>query len=312
MVKIKTWVFAGAALVAVAISLWLWARPGALSDQDFAARYQAPLPPPSFDLDIYHLGHSLVGRDMPAMLAALGGHDYGYQLGWGASLKGHWTNDIPGYADENIGPNFIPAHQAIGGGQFGIVVLTEMVEIKDAIKYHDSPDYLKLCEKQARSARPDTRLYLYETWHRLDDPQGWDDRIQSDLGEYWEGELLRRAMADKDVGTIYVIPGGQVMLEAVEAIEAGKIDGLTRREDLFALDAQGHTDPIHFNQIGAWLMAMTHYAVIYQKSPVGLPLALPDSNGQRMAPLSEQAARALQTIVWQVVTNYPLTGVPNG
>lgn len=301
-------VFCGIAL-AVATA-WVSLRPNVLSDEEFKSHYLAPADPPSKGLSLYHLGHSLVGRDMPAMLSALGGHEFAYQLGWGASLKGHWTREVPGFAEENIGDHFKPAHSAAESGDFDVLILTEMVEIKDAIKYFDSPEYLSLWVKKARSARPDIRVYLYETWHRLDDPQGWDDRLENDLAVFWEGELLRRAMAKEGVGTIYVIPGGQVMLAAVMAIEAGKIPHLTSRVELFSSDSSGNVDPIHFNHIGAWLMAMTHYAVIYQQSPLGLPSALPDANGKMMTPLPRETALALQTIVWDVVTGYALTGIP--
>ncbi len=59
-------------LVALGVALWrFWPGKG-LSDQEFAALYSVPLPPQAPDA-VYHLGHSLVGRDMPAMLAAMGG-----------------------------------------------------------------------------------------------------------------------------------------------------------------------------------------------------------------------------------------------
>jgi hypothetical protein len=45
-----------------------------------------PLPAPKGPLKTYHLGHSLVGRDMPAMLAQLAGHEYHSQLGWSKAL----------------------------------------------------------------------------------------------------------------------------------------------------------------------------------------------------------------------------------
>src|SRR6056297_2905194 len=70
--------------------------PDPLSQGEMAALYERPLPPPDGALAVYHLGHSLVGRDMPAMLgqlaSAAGREDHGYdsQLGWGTTLKAHW------------------------------------------------------------------------------------------------------------------------------------------------------------------------------------------------------------------------------
>ena len=299
----------GTATVALVAGASALMPPRPLSDADFAAHYATPLPAPDGALPVYHLGHSLVGRDMPAMLAQLAGHDHASQLGWGATLKGHWTGDVPGFAEENDHPRFRPAAEAADSGDYPVVVLTEMVEIRDAIRYFDSPEYLAKWAKRIRTARPDARIYLYETWHRLDDPQGFLARISADRVQYWEGSLLRGAKAWQGVGTLHVIPGGQVMAAAVRAIEAGQVPGLTTREDLFARDAGGAPDPIHFNDIGAYLMALAHYAVIYHRSPVGLPHALSRADGTPVTPIAPETAAALQKIVWDVVTGYAATGV---
>lgn len=301
---------AGILGVSAAAMLWWQSPQTPLSAAEFAAHYARPLPAPPAGLSVYHLGHSLVGRDMPAMLAQVASHEHASQLGWGAALKAHWTGTVPGFAEENGHPRFRPAHEAIDSGDYDVVVLTEMVEIRDAIRYFDSPDYLARWAARIRAARPEARIYLYETWHRLDDPEGWLNRLDRDLGRHWEGNLLRRAKAGNDIGTVHVIPGGQVMAAVVRAAEAGQIPGLTDRRQLFAQAPDGTTDTIHFNDIGAWLMAMTHYATIYQRSPEGLPHNLLRADGTMMAGLAPDTATALQRIVWSVVTRYPATGVP--
>lgn len=308
----RTWLGGLLAGVAGLAGLWLWRnrRPAAISDAAFAAHFSRPLPPPPERVAVYHLGHSLVGRDMPAILAQLAPHDYALQLGWGASLRGHWTGDVAGFAEENTDAHFRPASEAIDSGDYPVVVLTEMVEIRDAIRYFDSPEYLARWVARIRAARPDTRVYLYETWHRLDDPEGWLDRLDRDLARYWEGSLLRGAKAWQGVGTIHVIPGGQVMAAVVRAAEQGRLPGLTSRTQLFATDDEGLPDPIHFNDIGAVLMAFTHYAVIYQRSAPDLPVGLHRADGSLVTPLAPETVRALQEIVWQVVTSYAPTGVP--
>jgi hypothetical protein len=187
------------------------------------------------------------------------------------------------------------------------VVFTEMVELRDAIRYHDSAARLADWAAVARKARPDVRLYLYETWHRLGDPAGWLERIDADLPALWEGQVLRPAMGREGLaaGVIHVIPGGQVMAAAVRAAEAGQLPGLTRREEFF-------TDDIHLNDIGAWLIAMTHYAVLYHRTPEGLPAQLSRADGTPATPPPSDAALALQKVVWQVVTGYPASGVAKG
>ncbi|MFN3722918.1 MAG: hypothetical protein ACK4VZ_07745, partial [Paracoccaceae bacterium] len=251
------------------------------------------------------------GRDMPAMLAQMAQHDHASQLGWGSSLKDHWTGDIAGFDTENAHDRHRPAGEAIDSGDYPVVVMTEMVEIRAAIRYHDSARHLALWASRARKARPDVQLFLYETWHQTDDPEGWLERIDRDSARYWQGDLLAGAMARDGVGTIHIIPGGPVMAATVRAIEAGAVPGMTQRDDLFALNAAGAADNIHFNDIGAYLMALTHYAVIYQRSPQGLPHALTRADGSPVTALAADMAHALQQIVWGVVSGYSLTGVSN-
>ena len=143
-------------------------------------------------MPVYHIGHSLVSRDMPAMLAQLAGegHTYESQLGWGSPLIAHWEPDVEvfGFEEENAHPRYRDAHEAVGSGAYGALVLTEAVEIRDMIKYNKSWDYLARWAKKAWAANPDTRIYFYETWHPMDDPEGWLFRLDRDLGLYWEGE----------------------------------------------------------------------------------------------------------------------------
>ncbi len=303
------------AVATLAGGLWWLQQPRSpkpLEAEALAARLAVPVPAPTGKMATYHLGHSLVGRDMPSMLAQLTGHDHASQLGWGAALKGHWTGDVPGLATENAHPFHRPAPEAADSGDYPVVVLTEMVEIRDAIRYFDSPRYLALWAQRFRKARPDARIYLYETWHRLDDPEGWLTRLDADGTRYWEGTLLAGALARDGVGPIHVIPGGQVMAATVRAIEAGQVPGLTRRDDLFAKDDGGVTDTIHFNDHGAYLMALTHYAVILHRSPVGLPHDLTRADGRPMTPMSADTASALQRIVWDTVLRYGRTGISSG
>ncbi len=301
------WITAGLAAALIAARFILTTPP--LSAEAFAARYATALPAPTAPMPSYHLGHSLVGRDMPAMLAQLAGAPYASQLGWGASLKNHWQAQVPGLAEENRAPAFRPAAGAIDSGDYAALILTEMVELRDAIRWHDSATYLAKWAARAQKANPDTRIYLYETWHRLDDPQDWLARLDTDLAALWEGALLRPAMAQTGTPTIYVIPAGQVMAAATRAIEAGHVPGLTNRSDLFARLPDGSPDLIHLNDVGNYLIALTHYAVLCHRSPEGLPHQLTRADGSPALAPGAKAALALQQLVWRVVTRYPATGV---
>lgn len=274
----------------------------------FDRLFEDPAPRPEKGLNVYHLGHSLVGKDMPAMLRQLAGDDHRFnsQLGWGTNLKEHWEPDLPvnGFEDSNSHPEYREPHEAIASGDYDAIVFTEAVEIRDSIKYMAPAQYLRKWSVSAWAGNPDTRIYFYEVWHQLSDKEGWLERLDRDLSMYWEDEILRRTLAYEDVTKpIYVIPGGQVMAAVARAVEAeGGIGPLKTRHDLFS-------DDIHFNDFGAYLMALTHYAVLYGRSTVGLPHRLQRADGSAADDPGPELARRMQEIVWQVVSTYPPSGV---
>ena len=300
---------AGLAVAGAGAAFW-WQRRQA-SAAAVQAAYAGPLSPPEGPLRTFHLGHSLVGRDMPAMLAQLADHTYESQLGWGTSLREHWEPDlaINGFDTENAHPRYRDARQAVGSGDYDALVMTEMVELRDAIRYHDSAKYLARWANLAHQAQPETRIYLYETWHHTNDPDGWDTRVAADWPALWRDKVLYPAVG-RSGAAIHLIPGGHVMAAFVgEVIKAGGIGGITRLEDLFATNDDGTPDTIHFNDLGAYLMALTHYAVLYHRSPVGLPHQLDRADGTPADAPSAAAAKAMQETVWRIVGTFQETGV---
>lgn len=283
--------------------------PDPIDDARLQELYGTALAAPEEPVAVYFIGHSLIGREMPAMLAQLAGagHRYETQQGWGAELQAHWEPDIElnGHEVENNHDRFREAHEAVASGDYDVLVMTEKVSLEASIKYHESWKYLSLWTEKAATANPETRIYLYETWHsRRDGEAKWLARLDQDLPNLWEREIIDRALADDRVDRpIYVIPGGQVMAAFARALEArGGVGNVASIEDLFR-------DDIHFNSLGAYLMALTHYAVIYGRSPVGLPHGLTNAEGQDVPTPDAEAARLMQEIVWDVVTRYPRTGI---
>ena len=97
---------------------------------------------------------------------------------------------------------------------------------------------------------------------------------------------------------LFVVPLGQAVLALRERIVAGKAPGIEKQSDLFT-DKLGHPKP----PIQA-LSAYCHFAVIYQRSPVGLP------RPHRLAgKCPEDLNRLLQELAWDAVTHHPLSGV---
>lgn len=279
-----------------------------ISASAFAELYKAPCPAAAKPQNVFHLGHSLVGPDMPDMLRQLAGngHSYSSQLGWGTPLKAHWEPEEPinGFEVRNLPPGCQDASEAITSGHYNTLVLTEMVEIRAAIQYFQSAKYLHKWVGLGRQSNPEIRIFFYETWHTLDDKEGWLERIDKDLERYWEKGTLRCALAYEDVPQpVYIIPAGQVMARFVREVERrGGVGNIADRRDLFS-------DEIHLTDYGTYLVALTHYAVLYQKPPMGLPLALNRADGTPANSPGPEAATLMQETVWDVVTKYAQTGV---
>jgi len=98
---------------------------------------------------------------------------------------------------------------------------------------------------------------------------------------------------------VFVVPVGQAVIALREKIIAGEAPGLKTQDELFT-DAIGHVRaPVQV------LTAYCHYAVIYRRSPVGLPFAPALKN----AKFDEKLDRLLQEIAWEAVTKHPHSGV---
>ena len=108
-----------------------------------------------------------------------------------------------------------------------LLVLTEMVELKDAIRWHDSGRYTALWAQLARDHAPDIRIYKYETWHEHLNTSDWLARIDHDAEALWEGTILAQAKAYPGVGTIHVIPAGRAMAAFARELRArGGVHGM--------------------------------------------------------------------------------------
>jgi hypothetical protein len=274
--------------------------------------------PPAQAMRVFHLGHSLVGRDMPAFVTQLahaaghGGHRHESQLGWGTPLRDHWYPDIEpaGFETENAHAQFRPARAAVQSGEYDAIILTEMVELRDAIRWHAAPEYLHRWTALARAARPDVRVYLYESWHDLLHPEGFVNRLDRDGPELWEGALLARVWADPSLGPVHLIPAGRVIAALLRQIARdGPLPGLAQAADLFARNPDGSQDTIHLNDQGHYLVALAHLGVLYKRPVAGLPFALRRADGSAALPPSASVAAMMQQIVWETISTLSVTGI---
>jgi hypothetical protein len=115
-------------------------------------------------------------------------------------------------------------------------------------------------------------------------------------------EHIRELNKKEGKTVLYVVPAPQAVIALREKIIAGKAPGLKQQEDLFT-DALGHGKP----PLQA-LVAYCNFAVMYRRSPVGLPVP----NVLKQAKLGDQEEklnRLLQELAWEAVTQHPLSGV---
>ena len=111
---------------------------------------------------------------------------------------------------------------------------------------------------------------------------------------------------------LYVVPCCQAVTLLRDKIMEGKAPGIKDQNVLF-LDTIGHPTPVIMA-----LAAYCHYAVIYRRTPVGLPLPADSLRSTGKSPnlldsvVNPDAAKLntlLQELAWQAVTGDPLAGV---
>lgn len=166
---------------------------------------------------------------------------------------------------------------------------------------------------------PKLRVTLQEFWlpydvynvdykKRRPDPVDRNARTSAQLHEqhdpYFKSMDDHIAALNKQFGkqVLYAVPAGQATVLLREKIIAGEAPGLKEQNDLFN-DAIGHpTTPLRL------LNTYCHYAVIYGRSPVGLPVPA-SLNAMPYREHAEALNTLLQELAWQAVREHPHTGV---
>lgn len=144
---------------------------------------------------------------------------------------------------------------------------------------------------------------LWTTWVNIDGSNGDFRKMLDVQGLEWE-RMQDHANERRPSGAppVYLIPGHKMMARLYDDVAKGLVPGITSINQFFS-------DNIHTNELGAYAIAMIHYACIYNKSPLGLPTKLiPNATATTLIPSAELAAY-LQSMIWEVVTTYDRTGI---
>ena len=128
--------------------------------------------------------------------------------------------------------------------------------------------------------------------------------------DYFE-DLITRARAAQPSGTpqVRMIPIGEVFVAFEQAINGGSLPTFTSIRDLYR-------DDLHLANVGRFLASTTAISTIYGIDPRGLSVdGIADFNSDPASWPTDQTITPelklqLQTMVWDVVSTNPYTGVP--
>lgn len=143
---------------------------------------------------------------------------------------------------------------------------------------------------------------LWTTWTNIDNSDGpWRQMLDNQGAEFERMQDYANANRPNGAPPVYIIPGHKMMARIYDDIQLGNVPGITNINQFFS-------DNIHTNSLGDYAITLIHYACIFNSSPVGLTNNLLDPNNNSPRP-STALATYLQTIIWEVVTSYPRTGI---
>src|SRR5262249_8785867 len=216
-----------------------------------------------------------INDHVPAGLSSIGG----------SRVIQHW----------NVADDKNKAKEALKSGKVDVLTLSPI---------HLPDEGIENFTKLALEHNPGIRVTVQEFWLPFDIyDTTFKKRLQKVDHNAPTGDALRKLHAQyfKDMDahivelnkkhstqSLFIVPVGQAVIALREKIIAGKAPGLKQQEDLFT-DAIGHAKP----PLQA-LVAYCHYAVIYRRSPVGLPM--PTVLKKAANPEGEKLNRLLQQL----------------
>ena len=254
---------------------------------------------------VFTCGHSF-HYFMPPILAEMAkaaeikGHEQvGLSSIGGSRIIQHW--DVP--ADKN------KAKELLKAGKVDVLTLSPIHLPDEGIG-----NFVQL----ATENNTNIRIFVQENWlpfdiydvtfkqrpPKVDHNKPTGEELRKLHEPYFTGMDEHVRELNKKVGkeAVYITPVGQAVIALREKVIAGQAPGIKTQEDLFT-DAIGHAKaPIMV------LNAYCHYAVIYRKSPIGLPA--PDIvKKAKLGDDEEKLNTLLQELAWDAVTKHPLSGV---
>jgi hypothetical protein len=272
----------------------------------------APLPPDFPNgLRIFSIGHSFHGF-VPAMVKEMadaagikGTTLVGMSIIGGSKVAWHWA--VPDEKNE--------AKKALAAGKVDVLTTTPIY-----LPDEGEEEFGGL----GLAHNPNLRITVQEFWLPFDqyNPHFYDPPIEKppDKVDHNAATMAslramhQRYFSEMDTfvrdlnqkfgkQAFFVVPVGQAVLALREKVIAGQAPGLKSQADLFT-DNLGHPKPPL-----AIMVSYCHYAVIFHKSPVGLPLPYLFSQSEVLEKDKPALNLLLQQLAWDAVIHHPLSGV---
>ena len=283
-------------LLLTGLALFLHTTPPILADDR-----PASLPPKG--LRVLTAGHSFHVW-MPGILK---------ELAAGAKIEGHEQVDL-----QSIGGSQVIQHWNVPDEKNKIkpALIAGKADVLTLSPIYLPDEGIENFAKLGLEHNPALRVTVQEFWLPFDDQALWATRakgvtidpdkktieeLRAAHAPYFQSMDEHVRALNKEIGkdAVFVVPVGQAVLALREKIIKGEAPGITKQSELFR-DPPGHPN----GQIMA-LSGYCHFAVIYRRSPIGLPM--PGALGK--LPEAEKLNALLQTLAWEAVTNHPLSGV---
>lgn len=268
-------------------------------------RLAAAGPTDPFALRVIQSGHSLTDPIVPmlnALLASKGVRQSSPYLVDRSTIPGspmdwRWTHRT----------DFPDARHDIA--DYDMLVLTERVSLSGTVPWHGSESMALRWFEHAWSqgnGGAGAQTVLYASWVDVDsgpgnanphnDPEAhipFRERLPLEMAR-WQA-IADHVNANRPEGSpvMRVIPGPLVMAAAYDAITAGAAPGISAIEDLFA-------DNIHVSDAGAYLIALAHFAVLYDVDPRTLSGGI-----GRLGPRDSATTAWMKQLVHEVLLAYP-------
>ncbi len=251
---------------------------------------------------VFVCSHSFMiftGQQLPPMAAAAGiGYcDAGTQMIGGSRTLQHW----------NVPDDRNRAKKALREGAVDVLLVSPQLLLPD-----EGIDKFTMLGMEEN---PNLRVHVQASWPSRDGNLGpfknamrdtatvADLKAMSDGYETaWLKPLERQVNAlNASVGesAVRIVPVSHAVFALRERVAQGTAPGIAKQSDLFR-DDLGHPQPPL-----AALVTYCHFAAIYGRSPVGLPVPAT----LKSLPEAEAMNRLLQQLAWQAVVSYPLSGV---